>query len=135
MAGRAKGNVQLCNVVCVFFSFFASLPSCSVAVFNRLHGVFVLGPVLRRLVAAKHLADDVNEPVLLLFGEPVLHVFDYGAQLGAGGWTQVQDLEELSLGELAGEFGIANLFKQSLGRVLVVGVCLFLVCKRAGLFS
>ena len=79
MAVRAKG---MCNyVVCVFFSFFA--PACSVAVFDRFHGVFVLGSIMRRLVTAKHFGNDVNEPVLVFFGEPVLHVFDYGAELGA----------------------------------------------------
>jgi len=68
-------------VVCVLFSFFSSF--CSVAGFNRLHGVFVLGSILRRLVAAKHLGDDVDEPVLVFFGKPVLHILDYGAELGA----------------------------------------------------
>ncbi len=71
--------------------------------FRSLHGTaLALALLLGRGEGAEDLGDAVDDVLLLLGGEALLHLLDDGVEGGDAGGAQVQDHDELALGELVG---------------------------------
>jgi len=86
------------------------------AVLNRWHNILLHSLALAvcslllalGIITAQHLNDDIDDAVLLVLGETLLHVLDSSAQHGAVGRTQVQYRQHLALGQLARQVGLAQ---------------------------
>ena len=111
----------------------------SVAVLDRWHGIGIgihlVGPFTAffRSVASEYFRDDLDNLGLAVIVKPLFHVLDRCAQKRSRGRADVEDGEQLALGQFAWQVGLAQLLEQEGEGCRAVCLCFFLVFQRARL--